>query len=68
MFSPTNTGRKFNLTFSANVSNVFNDINYGTPTGVVGTSEFGKSRSLQGGPFSQGAASRIIRLQAVFAF
>ncbi|HEX4320572.1 MAG TPA: TonB-dependent receptor [Acidobacteriaceae bacterium] len=68
MFSPTNSGRKYNLTFSANFSNLFNDINYGTPTGVVGTSEFGKSRSLQGGPFSQGAGSRIIRFQATFAF
>jgi hypothetical protein len=68
MFSPTTTKRKYNLTFSANLSNIFNDINYGTPTGVVGTSEFGKSRSLQGGPFSQGAASRVIRLQASFAF
>ena len=68
MFAPTVTPRKYNLTFSAMASNLFNDINYGTPTGVVGNSEFGKSRSLQGGPFSQGAAARVIRFQAVFAF
>jgi hypothetical protein len=68
MFSPTATGRKYNLTFSANFSNIFNDINYGTPTGVVGSPEFEKSRSLQGGPFSQGAAARVIRFQALFAF
>jgi hypothetical protein len=68
MFAPTTTPRKYNLTFSANASNLFNDINYGTPTGVLGNSNFGQSRSLQGGPFSQGSAARVIRFQAVFAF
>jgi hypothetical protein len=68
MFSPTTTGRKFNLTFSAQALNLFNDIDYGTPIGTVGSSEFGKSRSLQGGIFSQGAAARRVFFQAVFAF
>jgi hypothetical protein len=80
MFAPTATGRKYTLTFSAMASNLFNDINYGTPSGAVApvydetTNEmtpggrFGHSQSLQGGPFSQGSASRVIRIQAVFAF
>ena len=80
MFAPTATGRKYTLTFSAMASNLFNDINYGTPSGAVTPvfdetsnemtpgGRFGHSQSLQGGPFSQGSASRVIRIQAVFAF
>ena len=31
----SNTGRKYSLTFSAQALNLFNDIDYGTPTGSV---------------------------------
>jgi hypothetical protein len=68
MFGPTSTGRKYNLNFSAQALNLFNNIDYGTPTGVAGSSEFGKSRSLQGQIFSQGSAARRIFLQATFSF
>jgi len=80
MFAPTNTGRKYNLTFSAQALNLFNDIDYGTPVGTVsptpipGTdmfgpgNRFGKSTSLNGGIFSQGPAARRIFFQATFAF
>jgi hypothetical protein len=68
MFAPTQIPRKYNITFSAMAQNLFNNINYGTPTGVVGSSAFGESRSLQGGPFSSGTAPRLIRFQAQFAF
>jgi len=79
---PVNT-RKYSLTFSAQASNLFNDINKGTPNGTLtapymensdGTGivpqrqSFGMISSLQGGPFAQGTASRVIRLQAVFSF
>jgi len=81
-FGPTATGRKYNLTFSAQAQNLFNNINYGTPIGTLdppyketssgpvptGDSSFGHSTSLQSGPFSSGAASRVLRLQAVFSF
>ncbi len=72
--------RKYNLSFSVDAMNLFNDIDYGTPSGtviptltsgstVVGPgSRFGKSTSLAGGPFSSGSAARRIFLQAVFAF
>jgi hypothetical protein len=70
--------RKYNLTFSAQAQNLFNNINYGTPsgtivptlssTGVGPGSRFGKSTSLAGGPFSSNAAARRIFFQATFAF
>jgi hypothetical protein len=72
--------RKYNLTFSVQAQNVFNNINYGTPngtiipaydktTGLYGfDSNVGKSTSLAGGPFSSNAAARRIFFQATFAF
>jgi hypothetical protein len=80
MFGPTNTGRKYTLTFSAQALNLFNDIDYGTPVGtvsptsVLGTNvlspgdRFGKSTSLANGIFAQGPAARRIFFQATFAF
>ena len=76
MGGPTSS-RKYNLTFSAQALNLFNDIDYGAPIGTVtppGTLQpgvknpFGTSRSLQGGIFSQGSAARRVFLQAVFSF
>lgn len=60
--------RKFNLTLTAQALNLFNIANYGTPGGTLGSSTFGRSTSLAGGPFSNGAASRRIFLQAIFSF
>jgi hypothetical protein len=70
MMGPTSTGRKFNLTFSAQALNLFNNVNYSTPIGTLGSSEFGHSTSLASGPFSGpgGSTSRRIFFQAVFAF
>ena len=77
------TGRKYTLTFNVQASNVFNDINYGTPVGTLIATPppktdptgpytpqlgFGGSPSLQGGIFSQGSAARVIRFGATFAF
>jgi hypothetical protein len=71
------------LTFNVQASNVFNDINYGTPVGTVIVTppgpnnptdlnspgpQFGRSTSLQGGIFSQGSAARVIRFGATIAF
>jgi hypothetical protein len=78
----TNTGRKYALTFSAQALNIFNDIDYGTPsgqvapawdstTGVTGPgSRFEKSTSLAGGIFASpsGSAARRIFIQAAFQF
>ena len=70
MMGPTSTGRRFNLTFSAQALNLFNDVNYSTPIGTLGSSNFGHSTSLANGPFSGpgGSTSRRIFFQAVFAF
>ena len=68
MFGPQSTPRKYNLTFSVQAMNLFNNIDYGTPLGTVGTSKFGRSTSLQRGPFSNGTAARRIYIQAVFSF
>jgi hypothetical protein len=67
MFGPTNTGRKYNLNFSVQALNLFNNIDRGTPIGILGTG-FGQSRGLQGGIFSQGSAARRIFVQASFSF
>ena len=78
-----NTGHKYSLTFSAQALNLFNDINYGTPSGSVAptllpgsTTDYGpgnrfeKSTSLAGGIFASpsGSASRRIFFQAAFNF
>ncbi len=68
MFGPTGTGHRYSLNFSAQALNLFNNINYGTPVGTVGSPNFGRSTSLAGGPFSNGVAARRIFLQAVFSF
>ncbi len=80
MFGPTSTGRKYSLNFSVQALNLFNNINYGQPTGTIiptpigNTGQFGPgqqfshSTSMAGGIFSQGSAARRIFLQAVFSF
>jgi hypothetical protein len=80
MFGPTPNNRKYTLSFSAQALNLFNNIDYGTPSGIVspqfdsttnttGPGEFfGHSRTLNTGIFSSGSAARRIFLQATFAF
>jgi hypothetical protein len=62
--------RRYNLTLSSSVRNVFNKVNVGNPAGawVLGSPFFDKYNSLQGGPFSTGVANRRIDLQATFSF
>jgi hypothetical protein len=62
------SGRKYSLTFSAQALNLFNNIDYGGPNGVVGSRRFDQSTTLAGGIFSTGSASRRIFVQAIFAF
>jgi ligand-binding SRPBCC domain-containing protein len=65
----SNTDRRYNLTFSVNARNVFNNVNVANPNAVLGSRLFGISNALQGGPFSPGsAANRRIELQATFSF
>ena len=76
MGGPANT-HKYSLTFSAQALNLFNNIDYATPSGTVtppgslpagSQNFFGRSQGLQPGIFSQGTAPRRIFLQATFAF
>ncbi len=63
------TDRKYNLTFSAQVQNLFNNADYATPNSVL-TSQtlFGKSTQLAGGPYTSSSALRRISLNASFNF
>ncbi len=80
MFSGGPINRKYSLNFTVQALNIFNDINYGTPVGmltptvnpttgaVTPGSQFGKSANLAGGIFSTGSAARRIFAQVVFSF
>ncbi|MBV8632422.1 MAG: TonB-dependent receptor [Silvibacterium sp.] len=59
---------RYNLNFSVQALNLFNNINLAPPTGVLGTPNFGKSNAMAGQIYSSGAASRRISLQAIFTF
>jgi hypothetical protein len=74
IFGPGNTGTKrYTLTFSVYARNVLNNVNLGSPVGVIGSPLFDQSNSL-GGIFGGGgggpsqAANRRIDFQAVFSF
>ena len=64
--NPSNN--RYNLTFSANVRNVFNDVNVSNPIGNLSSPFFGHSNALAGGPFSSSTANRKIDLQVSFNF
>ncbi|HEV2324587.1 MAG TPA: carboxypeptidase regulatory-like domain-containing protein [Terracidiphilus sp.] len=74
-----NSGRKYSLQFSVSALNLFNNVDYGTPSGsliptpssagaYVPDARFGRSTSLAGGIFSSGSAVRRIFVQAAFQF
>jgi len=74
------TGRKYSLTFSVQALNLFNDIDYGTPTGTIVPTldkstglygpghQFERSTNLASGIFSTGSAARRVFAQVIFAF
>jgi hypothetical protein len=68
MFGPAGTGRKYSLNFSVQALNLFNNINYGGPNGVLGSPHFDRSTTLAGGIFSTGSAARRIFGQVIFTF
>jgi hypothetical protein len=59
----SNTGRKYNLTLSAQAFNLFNEVPYSNPIGTWKNPQFGQTTSIQGG----NNVRRII-LQASFNF
>ncbi len=64
----TATDRRYNMTFGASARNVFNKVNLGNPSGILGSRFFDTPNSLQGGPFSNNSANRRIDLQVSFSF
>ena len=71
-FGQGNSGTKrYSLTFSVYARNVLNNVNLGSPVGVIGSPLFDQSNSL-GGVFGGGggsqAANRRIDFQVVFSF
>lgn len=66
--SPRGAGGRYALRFSIQALNIFNNINYGTPVGVLGSPYFDRSTSLAGGAFSTGSAARRIFAQATLSF
>jgi len=64
----SNSERRYNLILGVNVRNVFNKVNTGNPSGILGSSFFDIPNGLQGGPFSSSSAPRRIDVQATFSF
>ena len=62
------TSRRYNLTFSVNARNIFNDINYAPLVGNLSSPLFGQPNAIAGGPFGSSSAPRKIELQAMFNF
>ena len=62
------TGHRYNLNVGVLTNNLFNNVNYGTPTSTLTSPRFGQFTTLAGGPFSNGAAVRQVILQASFSF
>jgi hypothetical protein len=64
----SSSDRRYNLTLGVSARNVFNKVNLANPSGVLGSAYFDTPNSIQGGPFSTGAANRRIDLQASISF
>jgi hypothetical protein len=65
----SNTGRKYKLTLSAQVQNLFNNADYATPNSSLGSAKlFGKSTQLAGGPYTSSSSLRRISLNMSFNF
>ncbi len=62
------TNRRYNLTFSINARNVFNNINFAPLVGNLSSPLFGQPNAIAGGPYGSSSAPRKIELQAMFTF
>jgi hypothetical protein len=62
------SGQRYNLTFSVNARNIFNNVNPQPPIGDLSSALFGKSTALAGGVFNTQSANRRIDLQVMFSF
>ncbi|HZS28476.1 MAG TPA: carboxypeptidase regulatory-like domain-containing protein, partial [Candidatus Angelobacter sp.] len=63
------TNQRYNLTFSINARNIFNDVNPAPPVGNLSSALFGQSTSLASGNlFNTQSANRRVDLQVMFSF
>ncbi|MEI9977902.1 MAG: carboxypeptidase regulatory-like domain-containing protein [Edaphobacter sp.] len=62
------TGKRYNLSFGAQIQNLFNNVDLSTPNGVLTSQQFGRSTQLAGNPFTSNSAARRISLQMAFNF
>ena len=62
------TNRRYNLTFSVNARNIFNNINYAPLVGNLSSPIFGQPNAIAGGPYGSSSAPRKIELQVMFNF
>src|SRR5579863_2504158 len=63
-----NSGQRYSLTFGISARNLLNDVNEGTPVGVISSPIFGQANSLAGGPFGSAASNRRVDMQVTFSF
>jgi len=68
MFGGGANNNRYNLTFSVNARNVFNNVNVTTPIGNLTSPFFGQANGLVGLPYSTSTANRRIDLQVSFNF
>ena len=66
--SGSTTNRRYNLTFSISVRNLFNTFNPGNPVANLSSPQFGQTLSVGGGPFASASANRRVDLQVRFSF
>jgi hypothetical protein len=64
----SNTGKRYNFALGLQVQNLFGNRDLSTPNGVLGSSQFGESTALHGGPYTTNSAVRRILVQASFSF
>ena len=62
------TSHRYNLTFSVNARNIFNNVNYAPLVGNLSSPIFGQPNAIAGGPYGSSSAPRKIELQAMFNF
>jgi hypothetical protein len=64
-----NSGRRYNLTFGAQIQNLFNTTNYAAPGGNLNSPGlFGRSTQLAGNMYGSPAAKQRTTLQMSFTF
>jgi hypothetical protein len=68
MFGGGSSNQRYNLTFSVNARNIFNNVNVSTPIGNLSSPLFGLANGLAGQPYSSSTANRRIDLQVQFTF